>query len=400
METLFQIMERRLSQVPTRFVRSMMARINWNARLISIRGSRGVGKTTLMLQYIKLNYAAASRKVLYCSLDNFYFNTHSLLELVETFYLQGGRHLFVDEVHKYINWQREIKEIYDTYPDLKLVLTGSSILHLIKGDADLSRRCLPYYMPGLSFREYLHCFKDILIPEVGIDKLFTSPYELASAVREVCSPVAEYDEYCKYGYYPFYDGNQDDFYIRVENVVNFIVEQELPLLAGFQTGYARKIKAMLSVLATTKPFSVDISKMARMLELNRETVLTYLQLLEKADLLHLLYSDILSVKRMQKPDKIYLNNPNLLYALSNSYQSDEGNMRETFVMSQAYPFHEVEYGKEAGDFVIDKKWRVEVGGAKKGFSQIADIPDSYVLADNIEYPTGNRLPLWLLGFLY
>lgn len=182
-------------------------------------------------------------------------------------------------------------------------------------------------------------------------------------------------------------------------MVNYIVEQELPLLSGLQIGYARKVKAMLSVMATSTPFSLDVTKMGKMLELNRETVMNYLQLLSKADLLNLLYSDVASVKKMQKPDKLYLSNPNLLYALAKD-DSDEGNMRETFVMSQIAPFYSISYGKEAGDFVFDEKWRVEVGGARKGFKQIADRPNSFVLADNIEFPSGNRLPLWLTGFIY
>lgn len=399
MESLFQTMERLLERTPVRIVRSMMEHINWDRQLISIRGSRGVGKSTLLRQYIKLNYPRGSREALYCSLDSFYFNNHTILELAETFYLHGGRHLFLDEVHKYSDWSSEIKEIYDSYPNLKIVVSGSSILHLLKGDADLSRRCLPYYMPGLSMREFLQFYKDITIAPCSLEDLLSDPYQIAARVREVCSPIAIMDEYCTHGYYPFYDGHDSDYYLQLENVVNYIVEQELPLLSDFKMGYVRKIKALLGVLSTSKPFEVDISKMAKLLEINRETVLSYIQILSKANLLNLLYSDLSSVKRMQKPDKIYLNNTNLLYALSES-RDDEGNRRETFVISQLSPFHKVEYGKEAGDFLVDSKWRFEIGGAKKGFSQIADIENSYVFADNIEYTSGNKLPLWLLGFLY
>lgn len=399
MDSLFQIMERRLERTPMEIIRSMMEYINWDDRLISIRGSRGVGKTTLLLQYIKKNYPRGTREALFCSLDNFYFNNHTLLDLADTFYINGGRHLLLDEVHKYPSWKQEIKEIYDTYPDMRVVVTGSSILHLIKGDVDLSRRCLPYYMPGLSLREYLRFYKNIELPIFSLEDILEKGEEISSQIRALCSPVAILKEYLKYGYYPFYNGNNEDYYIRIENVINFIIEQELPLLADLKYGYTRKIKAMLGVLATAKPFEVDISKMSKMLELNRETVLSYLQLLSKADVLNLLYSDVFSVKKMQKPDKIYLTNPNLLHALSFN-NTDEGNMRETFVMSQLKPFHRVEYGKEAGDFVINGKWRFEIGGAKKGFSQIANIEHSYVFADNIEFVSGNRYPLWLLGFSY
>lgn len=399
MDSLFQTMERLLEKTPVKIIRSMMKVVNWDRQLLSIRGSRGVGKSTLLRQYIKLHYPPGSKEALYCTLDSFYFNNNSLLSLAENFYLHGGRHLFLDEVHKYPKWSTEIKEIYDTYPDLRVVISGSSILHLLKGDADLSRRCLPYYMPGLSMREYLQFYNGVELESYPLEMILSDASNIAAKVRDVCSPVAVFDEYCSQGYYPFYDGNGADYYLQLENVVNFILDQELPLLSDLKMGYVRKIKAMLGILATSKPFEVDISKMAKLLELNRETVLSYLQLLAKADLLNLLYSDITSVKKMQKPDKIYLHNANLLYALSN-HNGDEGNLRETFVMSQLSPFHTIEYAKDAGDFLIDRKWRFEIGGAKKGFSQIADIKDSYVFADNIEYPSGNRLPIWLLGFIY
>lgn len=399
MESLFQVMERRLERTPVKIIRSVMDKVNWDDRLVSIRGSRGVGKTTLLLQYIKLHYPQGTRKALFCALDNFYFNNHSLLDLAESFYLNGGRHLFLDEVHKYANWQQEIKEIYDIYPDMRVVLTGSSIIQLIKGNVDLSRRCLPYYMPGLSLREYLCFYRDIELSYHTFEELINNAGQIAAEVRAVCSPVAIYNEYLKYGYYPFYNGNKEDYYLRIENVVNYIVEQELPLLADFRVAYVRKIKALLSVLASSKPFLVDISKLAKMLEINRETVLNYLQLLSKGDLLRLLYSDLTSVKKMQKPDKIFLHNPNLLHALS-SEREDLGNMRETFAASQLGVNHTLEYGKEAGDFVVDKMWRIEIGGSAKGFSQIANVENSFVFADNIEYPSGNKLPLWLLGFLY
>lgn len=399
MDSLFQIMELRLQHTPMKIIRGMMTHINWNARMISIRGSRGVGKSTIMLQYIKMHYPPATRTALYCSLDGFYFNNHTILQLAEKFHLYGGRHLFLDEVHKYPNWERELKEIYDSYPDMRVVLSGSSILHLIKGDADLSRRYLPYYMPGLSLREYLQFYKDIQLPSYSLSELLEDAPAISSIIRDNCSPVREFNDYLKEGYYPFFNGNKDEYYLTIENVVNFIVEQELPMLSSLKPGYARKIKALLGILATSKPFEVDITKMSKMLELSRETVLAYLELLSKADLLKLLYSDLTSVKKMQKPDKIYLANTNLLTALSEK-QQDEGNIRETFVVSQLMPMHTVEYGKEAGDFLIEGKWRMEVGGANKGFSQIANIPDSYVFADDIEFPSGHKLPLWLLGFLY
>lgn len=398
MDSLFNIMERRLMLTQTTIVREIIHNINWNKQLISIRGSRGVGKTTLMLQYIKLHYAPGSKEVLYCSLDSFYFTQHSILELAEQFYLNGGRHLFLDEVHKYPTWKSEVKQIYDDYPNLKIVVSGSSLLSIRKGDADLSRRCFPYYMPGLSLREYLIFYKNINLPKHSLDSLINNAPSICHEVLEKCSPVAMFNEYCQMGYYPFFDGNKEDYYISIENVVNYIIEQELPTLEGVNPAYIRKIKVLVSVLANSLPFEVDITKLSKTLEINRETVMHYLNVLNNGDIISLLYSDLLSVKKMQKPDKIYLQNTNLLFALSNNIES--GTIRETFTMSQLKPFHKIEYGKQKGDFLIDDKWRFEIGGTGKGFTQISGEKDSYVFADNIENASGRKLPLWLLGFLY
>lgn len=398
MDSLFQKMERLLVQTSVAMVRDLMHRIHWNQRLISVRGARGVGKTTMLLQYIKLNYPQRNGEVLYCTLDSLYFSRHSILELVEDFYIHGGRHLFLDEVHKYPGWSREIKEAYDMYPSLRIVITGSSLLNIINADADLSRRCLPYHMYGLSFREFLKFYKGIDVSPCSLEDIAAGSSEVVNEVNAQCSPMAMLDEYLRQGYYPFFDGNREDYYIRLENVVNFILDQELPLMEGVLPSYSRKLKALMSTLASSTPFEVDVSKLSRLLEIGRDTVLNYLHMLGKADMLSLLYSDLQSVKRMQKPDKIYMANANLLYAL-NPGNVDKGTLRETFVVSQLNPGHEVEYGKEAGDFVVDGRWRFEVGGARKGFRQIADIPDSFVLADNIEYAVGNKLPLWLIGFL-
>jgi len=346
-----------------------------------------------------MNYTPGSREVLYCSLDSLYFSRNTLLGLVEEFYIQGGRHLFLDEVHKYPNWSREIKEAYDLYPDMRIVITGSSLLNILNADADLSRRCLPYHMTGLSFREFLQFYKGIDLPAYSIGDLLQNASAIASQVNNVCTPKILLEEYMIQGYYPFCDGNKEDYYMHVENVINYIIEQELPLMEGVPPSYARKIKALAEILATSKPFEVDISKLSKMLEIRRETVLNYLRILGRADLLTLLYSDVKSVKRMQKPDKIYLNNPNLLHVLSPG-AVDVGTSRETFVVGQLSHLYDVEYGKEAGDFLVESRWRFEVGGSGKGFGQIADLPDSYVLADNIQYVSGNKLPIWLIGFLY
>lgn len=399
METLFAKQDRLLALTSTRIVRKLIEQINWDAQFIAIKGARGVGKTTLMLQYIKLNYPQYSREVLYCSLDAVYFSNHSLLDLTDKFYKNGGKHLFLDEVHKYPNWSREIKEIYDFYPDLRVVISASSLLNLLKGDADLSRRCIPYNLQGLSFREFLQFYKGIEIPILSLEEVLTQPQELCARVNGVCKPIPLFKEYLRYGYYPFYLKNQTDYYTSIEQVVNLIVETELPQLCGVNTANIRKLKALIEVISTSVPFEVDITKMATVIGVHRNTVIEYLNHLENAQLMHLLYADIKSVKKMQKPDKIFLENSNLLYALADS-QVQIGTAREVFVVNQLSYQHTVEYGKNVGDFKIDGRYTVEVGGEKKTFTQIADVPSSYILADDIETPYGHKLPLWTIGFLY
>ena len=399
MDSLFLKQERMLVQTSTDIIRELMNKIHWNNRLIAIRGSRGVGKTTLMLQYIKLNYPLGSRIALYCTLDSIYFSNHTLLELAEKFYLQGGKHLFLDEVHKYPTWSKELKEIYDLYPSLQVVLSGSLLLNILNADADLSRRCLAYNMYGLSFREYLMFYKDIRFPVMTLTEVLENAGSICQDVNAQCRPVQMFNEYLHEGYYPFFTGNREDYYMNIENVVNFILEQEMPLLCGVDPAYIRKLKALLGVLASSVSYEVDITKLAGMIGLTRNSVITYLQNLNRAELLTLLYSDLTSVKKMQKPDKIYLQNPNLLYAVA-SAPVQIGTVRETFAVNQLSVNHEVEYGKAQGDFVVDHKYIFEVGGADKTFKQIADLPDSFILADNIEFATGKKLPLWIVGMVY
>lgn len=399
MEMLFIKQNRLLRLTSTKIIRTLMTRINWSAQLIAIRGPRGVGKTTLMLQYIKQHYELSSKEVLYCTLDSVYFSSHSLIELVDSFYMNGGKHLLLDEVHKYPTWSKEIKEIYDMYPDLRVVISASSLLNILNSDADLSRRCIPYEMQGLSFREFLLFYKKIEFPAYTLEEMLASPDSICSQVNETCRPLPFFKEYLQYGYYPFYLRNQVDYYTSIEQIINFITETELPQLCGVDVSNVRKLKALLGILATSVPFEVDISKLATTIGIHRSTVINYLIYLERAKLLHLLYSDLLSVKRMQKPDKIYLDNPNLLYALA-SHPVKIGTAREVFAVNQLSCLHEVEYGKKAGDFKVDGKYTFEIGGEDKNYQQIANLPNSYILADNMEMPYHCKLPLWLVGFLY
>lgn len=379
-------------------VRETMHIIAWEKQLVAIRGSRGVGKTTLMRQYIRQTYGINAGEALYCVLDSLYFTNHSLLDLAERFHMMGGRHLFLDEVHKYQTWSKEIKEIIDLYPDLKITFSGSSLLQILNADADLSRRVLSYTMEGLSFREFLHFYKGIQLPKHSLEEVLANPDAVCEEVKSVCSPQPLFEQYLRAGYYPFYDGNETEYYSRIENVVNFIIDQELTQFCGIEMANTRKIKALLLFLAENVPYEVNIAKLSTYLELNKQTVLSYLNSLQRAELLHLLYSDNNSVTRLQKPDKIYLHNPNLFFAFGQ--QNQIGTIRDCFVVNQLSVGHGVEYGKQQGDFRIDGRITLEVGGHDKTFDQIADIPNSYVLADMMEYPIGKKLPLWLVGMLY
>lgn len=399
METLFGKHAIYMYETPTDIVRSLMNEINWDCRLLSIKGPKGVGKSTLMKQYIKLNYPMGSRKVLYCSADSIYFTGHTLLDLADSFVKIGGERLFIDEIHKYDGWSREIKEIYDLYPSLKVAISGSSLLQILGGDADLSRRCIPYTMQGLSFREFLRFEKGIELPAWELKDILENSWEICDTIKKACHPLEFFKEYLSRGYYPFYFENPRTYYTSIENVVNYTVDFELPKIRRVDIGNTRKIKALLYVLANNIPFQVDISNLAGKIEIERNTVLAYLKHLEESKLIKLLYSDLVSVKKMQKPDKIFIDNPNLLVALAGK-DWEIGTMRETFAVNQLSYAHKVEYGKEKGDFKIDGKYLFEIGGKDKSFQQIADIPDSYVFADDIDMPTGAKLPLWMLGFLY
>ena len=398
METLFKKHRKLISQVSTNIIREAMNTIPWEKQLVAIHGSRGVGKTTLMRQYIKLNYGIQAGEALYCLMDSMYFTSHSLLDLAERFHLMGGKHLFLDEVLKYPSWSKEIKEIIDLYPEMKVTFSGSSLLQILNADADLSRRVRSQDLAGLSFREYLRFYHGIELPVFKLEEILSNPDAICTRVCEACHPQPLFESYLRAGYYPFYDGDVEDYYSRIENVVNFIIDQEMTEFCGVDPANTRKLKAMLMFLCDNVPYEVNIAKLASYLELNKATVLSYMSGMKKAELLHLLYSSNVSVTKMQKPDKIYVHNPNILYALGS--RENIGTVRECFFVNQLSKGHTVEYGKTSGDFLIDGRITVEVGGKDKSFEQIADIPDSYVFADEMEFPVGKKLPLWLAGFLY
>lgn len=383
------------------FMRRFAEQIDWSLRLVIIKGPKGVGKSTLMQQYIKRHFSPDDRHVLYCSADSSYFTNHTLVDTAERFYRIGGRHLFIDEVHKYENWSREVKDIYDLHRDLHLVLSGSSLLQLNDGQTDLSRRKVEYLMPGLSMREFLQMDKGIEIEPISLESLLEAPNAYCNEVKRHCHPLEHFPRYLKYGYYPFYFESRTSYQGRLEAVVNYIIESELTRFRSLEVGNTRKIKALLKVLSQMVPYEVDIAKLSKNIGIQRPTTLKYLHNLEEAALIQRLFTDIDSVSDLQKPDKILLDNSNLLHTISDRVP-EIGTVRETFFCNQLTSAgHRVEYGGlKTGDFRIDSDIVVEVGGREKGFSQLKDESRGYVAADDIDSATLRKIPLWAFGFLY
>lgn len=383
------------------YIRDQMGRINWDSRLIGIKGPKGVGKSTLIQQYIKKTFGPGNRHALYCSADASYFTEHTLTDTAAKFVREGGTHLFIDEIHKYDNWSRELKEIYDLYSELHVVVSGSSLIRFNDGQADLSRRLVEYEMPGLSFREYLWFEIGARLLPVSLDELLAEPAGFCLEVRNAVKPLEHFKNYLRAGYYPFYYEERGVYQHKVQGVVNYIIESELTAYRGLEAGNTRKVKALLQVLSQIVPFQVDISKISRNIGIQRPTTLKYMMHLEEAKLIRRLFTDLESTSDLQKPDKILLDNPNLIYTLS-SVNPEIGTVRESFFCNQlSNAGHRVEYGGLAtGDFRIDRDIVVEVGGEDKGFRQVKGEDKGYVAADDIESAVFRKIPLWAFGFLY
>jgi predicted AAA+ superfamily ATPase len=388
---------RKINATSMVFTRSLMDTIHWEARLIGIKGARGVGKTTLILQYIKKNLPVDNSS-LYVSLDNIWFADNTLSALADQFVKQGGKYLFLDEVHKYSNWSQELKNIYDDYPDLKIVFTASSMLEILNARADLSRRAIVYTMQGLSFREYLNLKLGLQLPVYRLEELLENHLAISMQVNAQIRPLQYFGAYLQQGYYPFFQEVPELYYQRIEEVVNLILEIELPLLRRVDVAYVSKLKQLLQIISESVPFVPNISKLSERIGVNRNTFVGYLYFLDEAHIIRNLYKDAKGITLLQKPNKIYLENTNLQYALSPN-QANIGNIRETFFINQLSVRHTVEY-IEGSDFLVDHKFVFEVGGKSKSNRQIHTIDNSYLVLDDFEYGAGNKIPLWLFGFLY
>lgn len=391
MNALKNVFLKEIKLVSTKYVRYLHDEIEWKSRLIAILGARGVGKSTLVLQHIKLHEDIDT--TLYVSADNIYFSVHSLFDLANEFYNLGGKALYIDEIHKYKNWSQEIKNIYDSFPELKIVYTGSSILELEKGGADLSRRKLEYRLPGLSFREYLMISRDINVRTHSLQDLLTHKVEFSYTEYK---PLALFKEYMKEGYYPFFDDY--GYYMRLSSIVNQILENDIKDFAEMTVSTARALKKLMYIIAQSVPFKPNYSKISKDIDVNRKLVSDLMMYLEKAQLINILRDNSFGISSLGKVDKIYLNNTNLSYALVGD-MTDIGNARETVFLSLLNPIYDIT-SSPYSDFIVDKKYTFELGGKNKKHKQIKDVKDSYLVKDDIEYGSANIVPLWAFGLLY
>lgn len=390
MEKLYEYFRIKLDETPTDYVRHIHDTIDWNDRLVGIIGARGVGKSTLIVQHIKLHEDIST--TLYVSADNVWFSSHTLVHLAETFYKNGGKLLCIDEIHKYANWSTEIKNIYDTFSKLKVVYSGSSILDLQDGGADLSRRVLEYSMPGLSFREYLAISRGITIPIHSLEQILNNKIEFPTKDYR---PIALFKAYLKEGYYPYFQSS--NYYLRLLRVINRVVEEDIPKFAGLSVATAAKLKKLLYIVAQSVPFKPNYTKLGRDLDTHRNSVAELMVWLDKAELINILRDDTQGISSLGKVDKIYLNNPNLSYALSDT-TPDIGNIRETIFLAMLRIGHTVT-SSSVSDFKMGK-YTFEVGGKNKGQKQIQTVDNAYIVKDDIEYGYNNVIPLWAFGLLY
>lgn len=396
MQSLRQQFYEKYALVQTKKVRDFINTIDWDNRFVGIKGSRGVGKTTLILQYIRL-YFKPDNSVLYISLDNFYFFENRLYDLADDFYKQGGEFLAIDEVHKYTNWAIELKNIYDNMPGLRVVFTGSSLLHLNEAKADLSRRVVMYSMPGLSFREFLWFETKNNFKTFTLDQIIKDHVEIAISIKQKIKPLKYFSDYLKYGYYPFYLENKNSFHQKLSETILTVLEVDIPQYALIQTSHIVALKKLLAVISNSVPFKPNMNSLSERTGISLNTMKLYLKLLNDAELLQLLYVEQKGINSLNKPEKIYLNNPGLMNNLS--MNSNIGNIRETFFFNQLSKKNTVKASKIT-DFLVNNKYSFEIGGRNKSLKQIKGLKNAYLVKDDIEIGSDNIIPLWLFGFLY
>lgn len=397
MDRLYRNSQKRIREVPIRHQRTLIEEIDWNDRMIAVTGARGSGKTTLMLQYIRLNLPL-NESVLYVSLDDIFFSENRLIDLVEDFINIGGKYLFLDEIHKYPSWSTEIKNIYDTYSELFIVFSGSSLLKIHKGRADLSRRVSVYELPTLSYREYLALNSLTNISPLTLNDILNNHFSLAGDIAQTIKPLAYWKQYLSSGNYPFFLETTKKYQERLKNATELILENDVPTVYNTEYHQVLKIKKLLYVISTSAPFKPNIAKLAEKTEMERKTVYKYLDILERANLINQLLHKSRGMASLSKPEKIYMANPNLIHLFSEN-NPEIGTLRETFFMNQLKALHKISYSQET-DFLVDDKYYFEIGGKSKTKKQIKNLKNAFIAADDIETGFSNKIPLWLFGFLH
>lgn len=389
MRTLYQKFETLLQNTTTDFKRYLYETVSWESRMIGIIGARGVGKTTMILQHIKENLN--TKKALYVSADDIYFGENKLIELADDFYKNAGEYLFIDEIHKYTDWSRELKNIYDSFPTLKIVFTGSSVLDILKGSSDLSRRAIIYKLQGLSFREYLKLFHNYDADVYSLKQIIDNEAKLP----DIKHPLPLFNDYLSYGYYPF--GIESEMSLRLGQIIVQTLETDIPQYANLNVGTGHKLKRLLSIIAESVPFKPNFSKIAEIINVSRNSLDDYFSYMEKAGLIAQLRNETSGIRGLGKVDKVYLDNTNIIFNLVGD-KSNVGNLRETFFFNQMRVKNEVISSKNA-DFVVDD-YTFEVGGKNKKQSQIEKDGKSFVVKDDIEFGYLNVIPLWAFGLNY
>ncbi|MFC2097467.1 ATP-binding protein [Bacteroidota bacterium] len=401
---LFESANKLINEVSLDFKRYLFSGINWQARLIEINGARGVGKTTMMLQKAKLVNSEKANTAIYFTLDDPRFFSMSIIDIADEFSKYGGEYLFLDEVHKYpskfkdYDWSAEIKNIYDMNPELHIVYSGSSVLKIYKGQGDLSRRRQIYYLAGLSLREYLEYNGLTDFNSYNLDEILNNHQRITEEITEKINILPHFRKYLDIGYYPFYKEAPEQYYIRLKEIISVILERDIPTVADISYETIMKIKKLLAVIANVVPYAPNLSKTGKELYItDQRTLLKYLYYLDIAELLILLSDEARGNQIFRKPDKIYLNNTNLLKCLELS--PEKGTIRETFFINQLKYYHSITTPSK-GDFMVDNKYLFEIGGKNKGGKQIKGKKNAWLALDDIETGFGNVIPLWLFGFLY
>lgn len=389
MRTLYQKFETLLHNTTTDFKRYLYDEISWDSRMVGIIGARGVGKTTMILQHIKEHLD--SKKALYVSADDMYFSENKLLDLADNFYKNDGEYLFIDEIHKYTDWSRELKNMYDSFPTLKIVFTGSSVLDILKGSSDLSRRAIMYTLQGLSFREYLKLFHNYETNVYSLEQIVNNEVKLTTGTH----PLPLFNDYLKRGYYPF--GQENEMQLRLGQIIVQTLETDIPQYANLTIGTSRKLKRLLSIIAESVPFKPNFSKLSELIGVSRNSLDDYFLYMEKAGLIGQLRNETSGIRGLGKVDKVYLANTNIMLNLVGD-KSTVGNIRETFFFNQMRVKNEVISSVKA-DFFIDN-FTFEVGGKNKQQKQIEKDGNSFVVKDDIEFGYLNVIPLWAFGFNY